>query len=168
MTLTTGEAGAFVPSAEKEITPISAPAELPETGFFSVATVNKIMPQNVKADSTPTQIQRDILNRSVDQLVKTEAPGIIQAAEKIEQQVQTEVAVKSDEGIEHKIKVKLIPLQAAARFDYTGLINASAIYKPAEADVDLTVTEQISDSTQFQLKHQTGEHISSLNVSVDW
>lgn len=162
---------AEIPGEEKEITPIQKPEEVPATGLFSAATMNKIMPKNLNENSNPEQVQKDIMNKGLDAIVKSDAvkrTGVAQAAETLENSVNTEMHVISDQGVEHKIKMKIIPLQAAARLDYSGLVNASATYKPAEEDVDLTITEKISENAQLQLTHQTAQSLSMVNFNFNW
>ncbi len=82
--------------------------------------------------------------------IRTTAVG--RAAEKVEKNMRTEVSYKTNR-VEHKISFKVLAVQALAKLEYKGWVNAAINYDARTAKTEAEVSEKISAKQDLVVSH---------------
>lgn len=146
-------------------TDISAP-------LMTAETSNKIQPkgigQNESANSVVSRIADNSLSLWWDSSpIRNTKVG--KAAEKVEKNLKTEVSFKNKASrTEHRISFKVLAMQALARLEYKGWVNAAVNYDARAAKTEAEVSEKISSKQDLVVSHAMSKEENKSQVAWRW
>lgn len=136
--------------------------------------VEKIIPTDLQATNDMNKVAVRIADRSLQTwfnsaAVKGSALG--RTADNVQQKMSTDVTVKSDEpqAVEHKFSMQLLALQAMAKIQYTGWLNAVFNYDAKAAESMVEFSEKVFNKDLF-VNHTSSprEDVSTVGIKWGW
>lgn len=130
------------------------PADV-STPFMSAETSQKIQPRAVANGASASAIVSEIADNSFSLWWDTSPirdTQVGRAAEKVEKSMKTEVSYKANR-VEHKISFKVLAMQALAKLEYKGWVNAAINYDARTAKTEAEVSEKISAKQDLVVSH---------------
>ena len=58
--------------------------------------------------------------------------------------------------------------QSIAKLNYSGFVNSEVVIKQKTDEVDVTLSDKISENTKISLEHKSKTDLSTVNVKWDW
>ena len=138
--------------------------------FMSAETSQKIQPLTVSSGASATVIASQIADNSFSLWWDTSPirnTGVGRAAEKIEKSLKSEVAYKVNR-VEHKISFKVLAMQALAKLEYKGWVNAAINYDARAAKTEAEVSEKISAVQDVVISHAFTPAGNKSQVAWRW
>ena len=92
------------------------------------------------------------------------------AVETAEKKLNVEATYKDNNNVDHRINFKVLAMQALAKIQYTGWVNAALNYDLKAARAAAEVSEALSDKTSIVLSHEVSkiDHKSGLSLNWKW
>jgi hypothetical protein len=136
--------------------------------------VEKIIPTDLQATRDLNKVAARIADRSLQTWFNSsqvQGSSLGQTASKVQRQLASEITLKSDEpqAVEHKFTIQLMALQAAAKFQYTGFLNAVFNYDVRAAESMVELSEKVFNKDLF-VNHTSSsrEGVSSVGIKWGW
>lgn len=138
--------------------------------FLSAETSQKIQPRSIVTSDSATSIASQIADNSIslwweNSPVRNTAVG--RAAEKVEKSMKTEVSYKTNR-VEHKISFKVLAMQALAKFEYKGWVNAAINYDARAERTEAEVSEKIGAKQDVVVSHVFTRDENKSQVAWRW
>lgn len=90
------------------------------------------------------------------------------AVETAEKKLNVQASYRDQNQVDHKFNFKVLALQALAKIQYTGWVNAALNYDLKAARAAAEVTEPLSGKKDLVLSHEVGVGESKSAVSLKW
>lgn len=151
--------------------PIAVPVvQAPEE--ITTKDVEKIIPTDLQATNDLNQVALRIADRSIQAWFNSahiQASAIGQTANTVQEKMATDITVKSDEpeGVEHKFSVQLMALQAMAKLQYSGWLNAVFNYDARAAKSMIEFSEKVFNK-DFFVNHSSSSKGDVSAVGIKW
>lgn len=147
---------------------------LPEkTGDQSIANILavEILPTQVAADETSQSFLTKVADNSLSYYWKNSplrhsAAG--KAVETAEKKLNVEAVYQDENNINHRFNFKVLAIQALAKIQYTGWVNAALNYDLKSARAAAEVVEPLSDKKDLILSHEIAKGEQKSAVSLQW
>jgi len=134
--------------------------------------VEKIIPTDLQQTDDMNKVAARIADRSIQAWFNSsqvQASALGQTATTVQKKMTAEVAVKSDEpqAVEHKFSMQLMALQAMARVQYTGWLNAVFNYDAKAAQSMVEFSEKVFNKDLF-VNHTNSPNGNVSSVGIKW
>jgi hypothetical protein len=136
--------------------------------------VEKIIPTDIPATDNMGTVATRIADRSLQTWFNSaavKASSFGRTASTVQKSMSTEVTVKSDEpqATEHKFSMQLLALQAMAKVQYSGWLNAVLNYDAKAAESMVELSEKFFNKNLFVNHTSTPrENVSTVGVKWGW
>lgn len=135
--------------------------------------VSKIIPSNVGASRTGGSILSEMAE-NVLSYWWTNTPlrnsKFGQAADAVEKKARLQTEVMDENHIRHSFDIKILALQAMAKVEYTGLLNAAIKYFPGSSQSEAEISRSVGINKKVTLTQTLSneETKSRLSFNYDW
>lgn len=134
--------------------------------------VENIIPTDLEATNDMNKVALRIADRSIQTWFNSayvQASALGRTAMSVQEKMATDITVKSEEpaAIEHKFSVQLMALQAMAKLQYNGWLNAVFNYDARAAKSVIEFSEKIFNK-DFFVNHSNSSQGSVSAVGVKW
>lgn len=136
--------------------------------------VEKIIPTDLQATDDMSKVATRIADHTLQTWFNSAAvKGSVfgRTATTVQQKMATDVTVKSDEpqAVEHKFSMQLLALQAMAKVQYTGWLNAVFNYDAKAAESMVEFSEKVFNKDLF-VNHISSprEDVSTVGIKWGW
>lgn len=151
--------------------PLSVPMAQDEE-VITQKDVEKIIPTDMKQSNDLNMVAARIADRSLQvwfNSAQVQDSVLGQTATSVQKQMSTDITVKSDEpqAVEHKFSVQLLALQAMAKLQYTGWLNAVFNYDAKAAASMVEFSDKIFNKDLF-VNHTTSSKGDVSTVGIKW
>ncbi len=147
------------------------PADI-TTPLISAETSEKIQPKSLSANESAESIVSKIADNSLSLWWETSPVRNTQAgraAEKVEKNLRTEVSFKDKANhTEHRISFKVLAMQALAKLEYKGWVNAAINYDARADKTEAEVSEKIFKKQDLVLSHVFTKQENKSQVAWRW
>lgn len=150
------------------------PNEAPQADKITSKDVEKIIPTDLQQTSDMNSVALRIADRSIQTWFNSpQVQGSVlgQTAATVQKNMATDITIKSDEpqAVEHKVTMQLMALQAAAKVQYTELLNAVFNYDARAAQSMVELSERIFNKDLF-VNHTSSskEDVSTVGIKWGW
>ena len=147
------------------------PADI-TTPWMTAETSKKIQPKSVAADESAASIVSKIADNTLSLWWDTSPvrnTQIGRAAEKVEKNLRTEVSFKEKNSrTEHKISFKVLAMQALAKIEYKGWVNAAINYDARAEKTEAEVSEKIFTKQDLVISHAMTKGENKSQVAWRW
>jgi hypothetical protein len=154
--------------------PMNLPNRAPASEEITAKDVEKVIPTDIKEHQDMNAVAARIADRSLQSWMNSPAvkgSALGQTADTVQKNMATEVTVKSDEpeAVEHKVTMQLLALQAAAKVQYSGWMNAVFNYDARAAQSMIEFSEKVFNKDLF-VNHTSSskEDVSSIGIKWGW
>jgi len=145
------------------------------TDKISQKDVEKIIPMDIPQTSDMGVVVTKIADRSVQtwfNSAQVQASAIGKTANTVQKSMGTDIVVKSNEprAIEHKFSMNILALQAMAKFQYTGWLNAVFNYDAKAAESMVEFSDKIFNKDLF-VNHTSSSakgDVSTVGIKWGW
>jgi hypothetical protein len=173
VTFMTASSWAGVPAAQRTIAPEDVPAAASVDHTLNVQDVARVIPTNMGATNDGKQVEKQVLDHSMQSLMKSKVitnNQIAKAAQSLQENFNPSMSFGGTEpnDVQHKINFKVMAFQKQAQLHYTGYLNAVATYSASDNNLNVTVSEDLTRTTHLQLVHESVTDQSSFNLKFDW
>ena len=131
----------------------------------------EILPNKLAADETSESFLSKVADNSLtlywkhSPLRHSPAGKAVETAEK---KLNVEASYKDENNIDHKINFKVLAMQALAKIQYTGWVNAALNYDLKAARAAAEVSEALSEKSDIVLSHEVSKLDQKSGVSLKW
>lgn len=138
---------------------------------LSDVLATEILPSKLAADETSQSFLSKVADNSLTLYWKhsplryTTAGKAVETAEK---KLNVEATYKDTNNVDHKINFKVLAMQALAKIQYTGWVNAALNYDLKAARAAAEVSEALSEKTDIVLSHEVSKIDQKSGVSLNW
>lgn len=149
---------------------LELPAKTGAESMTDIFTV-EILPDKVVPGETTQSFLTKMADNSLalywrnSPLRYSQAGKAVEAAEK---KLNVEAVYQDDNQISHRFNFKVLAIQALAKIQYTGWVNAALNYDLKAARAAAEVTEQLSDKNDLVLSHEVSSTEQKSAVSLKW
>ncbi len=147
------------------------PADI-TTPLMSAETSDKIQPKSLAPHDSAESIVSKIADNSLSLWWDTSPARNTQvgrAAEKVEKNLRTEVSFKDKASrTEHKISFKVLAMQAVAKLEYKGWVNAAINYDARADKTEAEVSEKMFTKQDLVLSHAITKAENKSQVAWRW
>lgn len=131
----------------------------------------EILPDQVAPDETTKSMLTKMADNGLSLYWKNSplrhsAAG--KAVETAEKKLNVEAVYQDDNKVSHRFNFKVLAIQALAKFQYTGWVNAALNYDLKAARAEAEVTEALSDKNDLVLSHEMSNTEQKSAVSLKW
>lgn len=142
------------------------------TPWMTAETSEKIQPKLVNANDSAASIVSKIADNTLSLWWDTSPvrnTQIGRAAEKVEKNLRTEVSFKDKNSrTEHKISFKVLAMQALAKLEYKGWVNAAINYDARAEKTEAEVSEKIFSKQDLVISHAMSKVENKSQVAWRW
>lgn len=145
----------------------------PKTGDDSMTEMltAEILPERIAADETSSSFLTKMADNSLalywrNSPLRYSAAG--KAVEKAEKKLNLETVYQDTHQVSHRFNFKVLAIQALAKIQYTGWVNAALNYDLKAARAAAEVTEALSDRNDLVLRHEVSNTEQKSAVSLQW
>ncbi len=155
-----------VANTKKLVLPAKAGAE-----SLSDVFAGEILPERISADETSQSFLTKVADNSLSLYWKhsplrhSTAGKAVESAEK---KLNVEASFKDENQVDHRFNFKVLAIQALAKIQYTGWVNAALNYDLKAARAAAEVSEALSDKNDLVLSHEMSNHEQKSAVSLKW
>ncbi|AZZ37940.1 hypothetical protein CIK05_14390 [Bdellovibrio sp. qaytius] len=131
----------------------------------------EVLPNKLAADETSQTFLSKVADNSLNLYWKHSPLRYTtagQAVETAEKKLNVEASYKDDSNIDHHFNFKVLAMQALAKIQYTGWVNAALNYDLKAARAAAEVTEALSDKSDIVLSHEVSKYDHKSGVSLKW
>ena len=151
--------------------PLSVPMAQNED-VITQKDVEKIIPTDMQQTNDLNMVASRIADRSLQvwfNSAQVQGSVLGQTATSVQKKMSTDITVKSDEpqAVEHKFSVQLLALQAMAKLQYTGWLNAVFNYDAKAAASMVEFSDKIFNKDLF-VNHTTSSKGDVSTVGIKW
>jgi len=134
--------------------------------------VEKIIPMDLKDTNDMNQVAGRIADRSLQTWFNSPAvqgSALGQTATTVQKNMKADITVKSDEpqAIEHKFSMQFMAIQAMAKVQYTGWLNAVFNYDARAAQSMVEFSEKVFNKDLF-VNHTSSSKGDISSVGIKW
>jgi hypothetical protein len=134
--------------------------------------VEKIVPTDMQATDNMNQVAGRIADRGLQAWFNSpqvQGSALGQTAKTVQKNMATDITVKSNEpqAVEHKVSMQLMALQAAAKVQYSGLVNAVVNYDARAAQSMVELSEKVFNKDLF-VNHTSSTHEDVSSIGIKW
>ena len=144
-------------------------------GGLTYKDVQEVVP----TDMIPTENAVTVVNKIGDRLMQNwlkseavKASAMGKTASTLENAMKAEVKVEKSkpEGVEHKFSFQFLALQALAKVEYSGWLNASVNYDARASQTGIELKEKVWNSKDLFINHTVTsiEEVSSMGLRWNW
>jgi hypothetical protein len=131
----------------------------------------EVLPQQIAADETSQSFFSKVADNSLNLYwrnspLRHSAAG--KAVEKAEKKLNVEAVYQDSHQISHRFNFKVLAVQALAKIQYTGWVNAALNYDLKDARAAAEVSEPLSDKNDLVLTHEVSNTEQKSAVSLQW
>lgn len=131
----------------------------------------ELLPSQLAPDETTESLLSKVADNSLTLYwrkspLRYSAAG--QAVEKAEKKLNVEAVYQDSHQISHHFNFKVLAVQALAKFQYTGWVNAALNYDLKAARAAAEVSEPISEKNDLVLTHEVSNADQKSAVSLLW
>lgn len=136
-------------------------------------TSQRILPKAIEANESGNSVISKMADNSFGvwwESTPMRRTAIGQAADKAEKKMKAEVAFKDGSKTEHKITFKVLAMQALAKIEYKGWVQAAVNYDAKASKTEAEVSEKIFTKQDLVLSHAVTptENKSQVSWRFDW
>lgn len=146
------------------------PAKVGSDSLADVLTTD-ILPNKLAADETSSSFLTKVADNSISHYWKhsplRHSPAG-KAVESAEKKLNVEASYKDEDNIDHRFNFKVMAMQALAKIQYTGWVNAALNYDLKDARAAAEVSEALSDKNDLVLSHEISNAEQKSAVSLSW
>lgn len=147
---------------------------LPEkAGAESMSDIfaGEILPERISADETSQSFLTKVADNSLSLYWKNSplrhsAAG--KAVEATEKKLNVEATYQDENKVNHRFNFKVLAIQALAKIQYTGWVNAALNYDLKAARAAAEVSEALSEKNDLVLSHEMSNSEQKSAVSLKW
>lgn len=145
----------------------------PQGGYISESTKNRILPKNVDNTKSGSEVLAQMADNSVSLWWETTPlrdTKIGQAAETAEKKLNVETEFVDGGQNKHSMNFKVMAVQALAKFEYKGFLNAIFSYDAKASKTEAEIVEKIGEKQDIVVSHSVtnNENKSQLGFRWDW
>ena len=132
--------------------------------------IEKFVPTDLEAGSSGSQIMARMADRSLQTWFNSEAVQssmVGQTANSVQQTMKLDAQVKAKE-IEHKFSMNFLALQASAKVEYTGYLNASLLHNAGAQQTDIQLSEKVLNNKKLYVNHSVKPTAQLSVLGVSW
>lgn len=134
--------------------------------------VEKIIPTDLQQTDDINLVAAKIADRSIQTWFNSAAvqsSPLGRTAKTVQQKMTTDVTLKSDEpqAVEHKFSFQVLALQAMAKVQYTGWLNAVFNYDAKAAASMVEFSEKVFNKDLF-VNHSSSSNGDVSSVGIKW
>jgi hypothetical protein len=143
-----------------------------DNGKITEKDVEKIIPTDFKTDDDLNRVAARIADRSIQAWFNSadvQASAFGRTATTVQKKMTTDITVKSDEpqAVEHKFSLQILALQAMAKVQYTGWLNAVFNYDAKAAESMVEFSEKVFNKDLF-VNHTSSSKGDVSSVGIKW
>ncbi len=164
---------AAIPVEQKSLDIHQVMAAFPES-TVTQEDIAAIIPTDIPAGSSNGTVGKMVLDKAIKSALKSDlvkSSSVAQTAETLKDGINTEMAIGGDsanpDAVQHKIKVKVDPIQTRARLQYTGYFNATAAFDAGDTQVEIYENFENYRLNITHIKNDT-EDLSLVQVQIPW
>jgi hypothetical protein len=156
--------------------PLAVPMENEQgTEHVTQKDVEKIIPTDMSQTDNMNAVAAKIADRSVQawfNSAQVQGSVLGQTATSVQKKMATDITVKSDEphGVDHKFSMQILALQAMAKLQYTGWLNAVFNYDAKAAETMVEFSDKIFNKDLF-INHTSSSSkgdVSTVGIKWGW
>lgn len=156
--------------------PIAVPMENEQQAEkITQKDVEKIIPTDIPQTSDMTVVAAKIADRSVQtwfNSAQVQASALGKTATTVQKTMSADITVKSDEpqAVQHKFSMQILALQAMAKLQYTGWLNAVFNYDAKAAESMVEFSDKIFNKDLF-VNHTSSSakgDVSTVGIKWGW
>ncbi|OFZ28793.1 MAG: hypothetical protein A2622_06845 [Bdellovibrionales bacterium RIFCSPHIGHO2_01_FULL_40_29] len=140
--------------------------------LLNVETSQRIQPKAVSGEESANSVISKMADNTLSLWWDTTPlrnSAVGKAAEKVEKNLKAEVAFKNkDSKTDHRISFKVLAMQALAKIEYKGWVNAAVNYDARAATTEAEVSEQISQKQDLVISHAITRTENKSQVAWRW
>lgn len=131
----------------------------------------KILPSRIASDETSGSFLTKMADNSISLYWKhsplrhTSAGKAVETAEK---KLNVEASYKDDNNVDHKFNFKVLAMQALAKIQYTGWVNAALNYDMKAASTAAEISEALSERSDLVISHEISKLDQKSGLSLQW
>lgn len=147
------------------VQPIQLKSEL------SAESTELIIPKDMQATSDERVVGNQVLDHGFKSLMQgkfLKNSPVIQSAQKVQQALQPKVGYTDASGVSHSLNLEVEAFQGFAKVKYEGYLSSNLIFYPKTDDFEWSVSEELTDSSDLILEHDTRSEVSWLKISFGW
>lgn len=136
--------------------------------------VESIIPTDIQPTTNPNSVATRIADRSLQAWLNSpavKASALGQTADNMQHKMAANITLQSDEpeAVAHKFTMQVMALQAMARVQYSGWVNAVFNYDARAAQSVIELSEKVFDKNLF-VNHTSNsrEDVSSVGIKWGW
>lgn len=145
----------------------------PDVELVSKKFVDKVLPKEIHKNESG----QSVLSRMADDVLAywwestpLRNTTIVKAAESIEKKAQLNVSFEDNHKVRHMFNFKVLILQALAKLEYRGWVNAGVSYNFHSAQAEAEITKPIAQNQDLVLSQQlsSSDSISRISLNFRW
>ncbi len=141
--------------------------------LISGETSKKLQPKTVGVGESGSSVFSKIADNSLSLIWESsnlKKTVVGQAAEKVEKNLKTEMSFtdSSANKTQHKFSFKVLALQALAKLEYKGWLNAAINYDAKASKTEAEVSEKIFSRQDIVISHAMTPDESKSQVALRW
>jgi hypothetical protein len=149
---------------------LTLPEKTEAKSLTDLLTVD-ILPASLAENATSDSLLAKVADNSLalywrNSPLRYSATG--KAIETAEKKLNVQATYRDQNHVDHKFNFKVLALQALAKIQYTGWVNAALNYDLKAARAAAEVIEPLSDKKDLVLSHEVGSGEQKSAVSLKW
>lgn len=152
------------------------PIQIPQapSNAWTKEDVSKVIPTDMHDSEDAAFVATRIGDRAVQAWFNSptgKGSAVGRTATTVQENLKTEVAVKSEEGaVEHKFTFQVLALQAISQIRYSGWLNAALDFDARARETKLELTEKLWTNKDFVISHtaRADQGLSAVGLRWNW
>lgn len=142
-----------------------------EDVLISEAFTLKVQPKQIAPDESSKKVLSKMVDNSLSYYWENSQlrySPVGKTAEAVEKKVNLEANYKDENNIEHKVSFKVLAMQALAKIEYKGWVNAFLNYDMKSARAEAALVEALSSKNDLVLSHAVTHSEQKSELSLRW
>lgn len=134
-------------------------------------TTELVIPQSLEPGSDGQRVGSQIMDHNLKNLMQGRFfrnAEFAKKAQEVQEAFQPSVGYTDSSGVEHKVNLEFEAFQGFAKLKYDGYLSSNLTFVPESKDFLLSVSDQIAESTQLSVEHDSRSEVSWLKLNFGW
>lgn len=136
-------------------------------------SVAVMLPTSMEPTSNSEAVGSEIMDHNLKNLMQGKYirnSEILRSAQKVQEVMQPKVTFGNPEegGVQHSVNMEYEAFQKVAKLKYEGYLKSDIIYESAEENLNVSIFENLSPTTQVSVEHSSKEDLSYLKINWNW
>lgn len=132
--------------------------------------VAKFVPTDMEAGTSDSQIMAKMADKGIQTWFNSESVQnsvVGQTATAVQKNMSLDAQVKTKE-VEHKFTMNFLAIQASAKFEYTGYLNATVFHSAGAQQTDVQLSEKVFSNKKLYVNHSMKPTANLSTLGVSW